>query len=318
MNRYMLSIGVTVLLLCAATTPVHAWGAATHAYIAKALADTQGVTDLQVIYGAILPDTFNLMFGDLYQQDLWTQTHYEFMKVVEKADSDRDRALAYGFASHNEDWGADRTAHLSSTANPGTGYVIEKRDELTATLEPQVRLFLMFSGVAGAAALASELTPVVADSAVETAVDLLICENEDPQVGTRMRMAALTRGMSVPILLSKAYATDFAQTAELTDAQATSVIVGAELEFREQIKLYGALLGQEEPIDALAEQGAELAELLLAARNGMIVDVPADLMKEILTAAIDVVKDDYAAEVAATIVQVEQELTSHGVGPASP
>lgn len=318
MNRCALFVMVVLALLSSLARRSYGWGAATHAYIAKELGETEGVADLQMVYGAVLPDMFNLMFGDPYQQDLWTQTHYEFMKVVEEAESDRDRALAYGFASHNEAWGADRTAHVSSIANPETGYVIEKQDELAAILEPQVRLFLLFSGVGAAAALAEELTPIVAHSAVETAVDWLITDKEDPQIGERMRRAALTRGLSVPILLSKAYAADFAETAGLTDAQATSVIVGAELEFREQIKLYGTLLGRDDSIEALAEQGAEQAELLLAARSGMIIDVPTDLTREILTAAIDVVKDDYAAKVAATIVQVQQELASHGVEAGAP
>lgn len=318
MNRCTFFVMVVAMLMCSLPAPCYGWGAATHAYIAKELGDMQGVTDLQAVYGAVLPDMFNLMFGDPYQQDLWTRTHYEFMKVVEQAESDRDRALAYGFASHNEAWGADRTAHVSSIANPETGYVIEKQDELAAILEPQVRLFLLFSGIDGAAALAEELTPIVAHSAVETAVDWLINDKEDPQIGERMRRAALTRGLSVPILLSKAYAADFAQSAGLTDAQATSVIVGAELAFREQIKLYGTLLGRDDSIEALAEQGAEQAELLLAARNGRILDVPTDLTREILTAAIDVVKDDYSAEVAATVAQVERELASHGVEAGAP
>jgi hypothetical protein len=36
-------------------------------------------------------------------------------------------------------------------------------------------------------------------------------------------------------------------------------------------------------------------------------------MKEIVNTAIDVVKDDYAAELAATVTRVRQELESHGV-----
>ncbi len=297
--------------------PSHAWGPATHAYIAGELGDQQGAADLERIYGAVLPDTFNLMFGDPFQESLWTQTHYEFMKLVDKAESDSDKALAYGFASHNEAWGADRTAHISSMTHPDTGYVIRKRDELAAVLEPQVRFFLLISGVFNAGAVVKEVLPIVADSAIETAIDLLICENEDPQIGERLVLAARVRGWSAPILLSKAYAEDFGATAGITEAVAASLIIGAEKEFREQIELYGAALAQEERIDLLSEQGAELAKLLLAAEHGAIVDIPADLMTEILNEAIDMVKNDYAAELAATITQVRQELESHGVTPVA-
>ena len=308
----------TVVLSWLAPGPSYAWGPATHAYIAHELGSEQGRADLQEVYGAVLPDAFNLMFGDPLQESLWTQTHYEFMKLVEKAESNGDKALAYGFASHNEAWGADRTAHISSTVHPESGYVIRKRDELAAILEPQVRFFLLLSGVFNAGALVKEVLPTVADSAIETAVDLLICENEDPQIGERLMLAARARGWSAPILLSKAYVEDLAATAGTTEAVAASLIIGAEKEFREQIGLYGAALTQEERIDALSEQGAELAKLLLAAEHGTIVDIPADLMTEILNEAIDVVKDDYAVELAATVEQVRLELESHDVATGAP
>ena len=63
----------------------------------------------------------------------------------------------------------------------------------------------------------------------------------------------------------------------------------------------------------MAEQGVELAKLLLAATQGLVVDIPVDLMKQIMNTAIDAVKNDYAAEIAATIAHVRQELKSHGV-----
>jgi len=306
----------TVILFWLAPGPSYAWGPATHAYIAHELGSEQGRADLEEVYGAVLPDAFNLMFGDPLQESLWTQTHYEFMQLVEKAESNSDKALAYGFASHNEAWGADRTAHISSTSHPEAGYVIRKRDELAAILEPQVRFFLLLSGVFNAGAVVKEVLPTVADSAIETAVDLLVCRNEDPQIGERLVLAARARGWSAPILLSKAYAHDLAATAGTTEAVASSLIIAAEKEFREQIELYGAALAQEEPINVLAEQGAELAKLLLAAEHGTIVDIPADLMTQILDEAIEVVKDDYAAELAATVAQVRLELEAHGVTTA--
>jgi hypothetical protein len=318
MTRYALFVGAALLLLSSVPAPLYGWGSATHAYIAREVGDKQGPTSLPEIYGAVLPDTFNMMFGDPYAGQLWTQTHYEFMKLVEKAESQSDKALAYGFATHNEAWGADQTAHISSITHPDNGYVIGKRDELAAILKPQVRLFLLFSGVPNPDTVLEDVLPLVADSAIETAVDLLIAQHEDPDVGERLVLAARARGWSAPILLCKAYAADLAAAAKTTEAVAAPLLIAAESEFRRQIELYGTALSQDDPVDALSEQGAELAKLLLAAEQGIILDIPVDLMKEIVNTAIDVVKDDYADELAATVTRVRQELQSHGIAsPAS-
>jgi hypothetical protein len=313
MTRRALLVGTAFLFLSSVSAPLYGWGSATHAYIAREVGDKQGPAALQEIYGALLPDVFNVMFGDPYQEPLWTLTHYEFMQLVDKAESPNDKALAFGFASHNEAWGADRTAHISAIGQPGSGYVIRKSDELAATLGPQVRLFLLFSGVPNPSTVIDEVLPAVAHAAIETAVDLLVCQNQDPDLGQRLVLAARTRGWSAPILLCKAYAADLAATAGTTESVAAPLIVAAESEFRLQIELYGTALSQPNPIDALTQQGAELAQQLLAAKEGMIVDIPVDLMKQILDAATDAVKDDYAAELAATITQVRQEMQSHAI-----
>jgi hypothetical protein len=313
MTRYALLVVVALTVLSSVPAPLYGWGSATHAYIVREVGDKEGPASLPEVYGAVLPDVFNVMFGDSYQDWLWPQTHYEFMKLVAKAESVDDKAVAFGFASHNEAWGADQTAHIESITHPGSGYVIGKADELSAILEPQVRVFLLFSGVPDADAVVKEILPTVSHTAIETAIDLLISQNEDPDVGERLALAARTRGWSAPILLTKAYAADFATAAGTTEAVAAPLIVAAESEFRYQMQLYGAALSQEDAIDALSQQGADLAKLLLAAEQGIIIDIPVDLMKLILNAAIDVVKDDYAAELAATITRVRQELESHAI-----
>ncbi|UCD50023.1 MAG: hypothetical protein JSW27_21140 [Phycisphaerales bacterium] len=317
MARYMFLLGVCLVLPGSMPGPLYGWGSATHAYIARELDGQQGSTELTRIYGALLPDAFNVMFGDPYQSSLWTETHYEFMKLVDEAEAEHDKALAYGFAGHNEAWGADQTAHISAIGHPGQGYVIRKQDELAGVLEPQIRLFLLFSGVPNSSAVIDTVLPTVAHTAIETAVDLLVRQNEDRDVGQRLVLAARTRGWSAPILLCKAYAADFAASAGTSEAVAAPLIVAAESEFRRQIELYGTALVQDDPIGALAQQGADLARLLLAAELGIVVDIPADLMTEMLDTAIALVKDDYAAELAATVTHVRQELETQGITEAS-
>jgi hypothetical protein len=318
MKRTALLVGLIVASLWGTSGPVYGWGSATHAYIASQLSEKPGAANLQEIYGALLPDVFNLMLGESFQGHLSALTHDEFMRVVEDAASERDKAVAYGFASHNEAWGADRSAHISSATDPDTGYVTAKGDKLVAALEPQVRLFLIFSGVPNASDVVKDILPTVAHSAIEAAVDLLVCENQDRALAGRLVLAARGRGLSAPILLNKAYAVEFAASAEVTEAMANSLIVEVENEFRQQMGLYGAALAMEDPAGALAQQASALARLLLAVEPGIDIDIPAALMKQILEEATDLVKDDYAAELTATITRVRQELQSHGVTGANP
>jgi len=314
MSKRFLSILVIAVVLFAAPTLVFGWGAATHAYLAKLLGHEPGVTNLQEMYGALLPDMLNLNFGYEHQDYLWNETHYEFMKVVTRAGFDESKALAFGFASHNEDWGADYTAHISSiTVNPEEGYVVAKKKILAPQLKLGIMLFLNVNGIAYTTELLDELALRIADTAVESAVDLLVSQNEDTQIGLRMQAAAQLRSPSVPMLLSRAYAKDFAEEAGIIVEEAILLIVETETQFKEYMELYGEILTQENAVDSMAEQGARLAEQMLEQEYGIEVEVPSELMKTCLLTAIGVVQDDYSEELAATLDYVQEQLESYGV-----
>ncbi|HUU20794.1 MAG TPA: hypothetical protein VMW72_26850 [Sedimentisphaerales bacterium] len=314
MNKRLLSSMIISVTLCVVPNLAFGWGAATHAFLAKELGHEPGVMNLQEMYGAVVPDMFNLMFGYEHQDYLWTETHYQFMKVVNEAKSDESMAFAYGFASHNEDWGADLTAHISSvTVNPEEGYVVTKMKILAPQLRLGIMLFLNANGIAYTPELLDELALVISDSAIESAIDLLVSQDEDTQIGMRMQVAAKLRSPFVPMLLSRAYAKEFAGEAGTIVEEAILMIVETEETFKEYMELYGEILTQENAVDLMAEQGAQLAELMLEERYGIIVEVPSELMKTGLLAAIDVVKNDYSEELAATLVFVEEQLESHGV-----
>ena len=312
-NRLFLSLIVS-LIVCAVPSLAFGWGAATHSYLAKELGHEPGVLNLQEMYGAVVPDMFNLMYGYEHQNYLWNETHYEFMKVVGEGKSNESIAFGYGFASHNEDWGADRTAHISSiTVNPEEGYVIIKRKILAPQLRLGIMLFLNANGIAYTPGLLEEFALTIADSAIESAVDLLVSQNEDAQIGRRMQVAAKLRSPFVPMLLSRAYARDFAGEAGIIVEEAILLIVETEQQFKEYMELYGEILTQENAIDLMAEQGAQFAELIFEQEYGIIAAVPSALMKTCLLAAIDVVKNDYSEELAGTLAYVEGQLESHGV-----
>jgi len=314
MNNRLLLILIISIVVCAVPALAFGWGAATHAYIAKELGHEPGVMNLQEMYGAVVPDIFNLMYGYEHQSFLWNMTHYEFMKVVDEGKLDESSAFGYGFASHNEDWGADHTAHINSVGiKSGEGYVVTKKKILAPQLKLGMRLFLISKGIAYTPELLEELSLAIADSAVESAVDLLVSQNEDTQIGTRMLAAAKLRGPFVPMLLSKAYAKGLAGEAGIIAEEAILLIVEAEMQFKEYIELYGEILTQENTVDLMAEQGAQLAEQMLEEQYGIIVEVPTELMKTGLLSAIDVVKNDYSEELAATLDYVAGQLESHGV-----
>jgi hypothetical protein len=112
------------------------WGAATHAYLANELGYEPGVMNLQEMYGAVVPDMFNLMYGYENQDYLWNKTHYEFMKVIDEGKLDEGMAFGYGFASHNEYWGADYTAHINSVGiKSGEGYVVTKKEDIGSSIK---------------------------------------------------------------------------------------------------------------------------------------------------------------------------------------
>jgi hypothetical protein len=314
MNKRLILILIIGFVVCVVPALAFGWGAATHAYLAKELGHEPGVMNLQEMYGAVIPDIFNLMYGYEHQGYLWNKTHYEFMKVVDEGKYDESRAFGYGFASHNEDWGADHTAHINSVGiNSGEGYVVTKKKILAPQLKLGMTLFLNSKGITYTPELLDELSLAIADSAVESAVDLLVSQNEDTQIGTRMLAAAKLRSPFVPMLLSKAYAKDFAGEAGIIAEEAILLIVETETQFKEYMELYGGILTQENAVDLMAEQGAKLAEQMLEGQHGIIVEVPSALMKTALLAAVDVVKNDYSEELAATLDYVAGQLESHGV-----
>jgi hypothetical protein len=296
-------------------TDALAWGSVTHAYFATELGYRWGYLNLQEVYGSSLPDMFNLMYGSPYRDYLWTQTHVEFMKYVNYCTRRSTKASGAGFASHNDVWGADYTAHHSAITNPGEGYVITKVNSLAPALVPQLVEILTAAGVPNAHALALQLAPGLAENFVETAVDVLIRRNEDAGAGFRLALAAQLRDPGIPFVLTRAYAKDLAQEFGISILEAAFVIVGTEIEYRNLMKLYGGIFtkSEDETIVLLAEQGATLAQMYLKAETGYDVVVPAEALVAFLRdVAIPLVEPDYGAEIAATLAYLEEEMDNHG------
>ncbi len=311
--KVTLGSAITILTALILSTLALAWGPATHTYFAKKLGNRYGVMNLEEMWGSVLPDMFNLMFGYSYRGYLWDETHYNFWKVVDIGKVGRRKAFTYGFASHNEKWGADHTAHIRASTNPGEGYVVTKMKFLRPLLEYKIKEFLDANEIPQTPELVEALTLRFAHILVESAVDLLISQNEDKRIGIEMLRAAKLRSPFVPVLLSKAYARDFAEETGITALEATTIITRVENEFKKYMELYGGMLAKNNAADLMAEEGARLAEAILEKEHGIEADVPPELMRYSLGVAVEMVKDNYSEELEATLDYVEEQLEAHGI-----
>jgi hypothetical protein len=315
--KTLLVLSCCALLAVSTAADVKAWGAITHTYFAHELGKGPGYFNMQEIYGATLPDMFNLMYGSPYKDYLWAETHNEFMKVVAVSCGRSTEAFAYGFASHNDVWGADYTAHHSARTDPAEGYVITKSMMLVPVLKPQIVDILNAAGVPDAESIAEALALGLAENFVETAVDILVRRNEDAAAGYRLLLAAQLRDFRIPFKLVQAYAADLAAVSGMSIVESLQFLYGAEREYRELMTMYGLLFtrSESETIALLAEQGAALAETYLKTETGFDVVVPQDVIVAFLAGvAIPAVEGDYGAEIAATLSYLEAEMSVLGAG----
>jgi hypothetical protein len=120
------SVGAIIVFLLCFTVQAFPWGSATHAYVIDQIMRKGGPPRL--MYGAMAPDVFNYFFENTTLRDqLYGMTHFDFMKLWDASKGPSDRPSAYGFVSHNNEWGADSTAHIKSlTFMPTEGFVITK------------------------------------------------------------------------------------------------------------------------------------------------------------------------------------------------
>jgi hypothetical protein len=301
MKNICSSLGAILLSLIFFSSTAFAWGSATHAYIDDQLMKKRGLKNVNELYGAMSSDIFNYLFEAPFQKDLYMQTHYQFLKVWDQAKTGTSKALAYGFMSHNDSWGADSTAHHAGmTFGLTEGYITTKAKELS-TLAPLPADL----GIPPDAAL--ELY----HNFVESGVDLLV-KKLDPSIGDKMITSALRRSREFPYLLVRSYSADLAPYFG-SPGDAAKAIIAAEKEFRKMTILYGQALLQDEgmALNLVSEQMADLSEKFLSAYN-----IPAppkeqaiQLIAFYITVAMTLCESDYAQEIAETQNYVAQQMS---------
>jgi hypothetical protein len=286
------------------------WGFATHAYIADHLGKTKKIQNADEIYGSVAPDTFNYLFDHPdYLGFLADQTHVEVTKLWNVSNQGLGKSLAYGFASHNDLWGADSTAHHNGlTFGQDAGYVIAK----AALLADKLNDVLQGAGLS----LPYDVTLEISHELVEDGVDILV-KSIDPSIGQKLSSSALSRTSNFPVLLTKAYARDFSQFAGISYQDASRFIIAAEKEFRQRIAFYGQALMQDDAtaVQLISEGTAEVAAIFLET-YGITLPSEVDIVSLIefgIEQSIGLCAGDFEAEIAATIHFVNQNLGTNGI-----
>lgn len=299
-----------------------AWGLATHAYFGEKLGKSSGYLNLQEIYGAMAPDLNRNLFGTRYQDSLGVLTHTKFDLVSNRAVTSGLNAFAYGFVSHNEIWGADFTAHHEGRTTTGRGYISVQATALKSAFHDSVEQILLNNGIdpQTADSLAAEYAPSLAHLAAELAVDIWIKRYESPGLGKQIIQAAQFRSPAIPGLLVAAYAEPLARRCDISRLTATGLILAAEKSFQELVSYYGYMFSKKDPelISLLSTYAASIAEQYFKLVHGLKISVPQTATANLLKLAMAQVEISYAAEIAATLAYLKNEMPLRQAGLPSP
>lgn len=271
MKRLIIIALVSLIFICISDS--HAFNPATHLYIAERVFQSQ---NLDLYYGSIAPDM--VLYAD---QERWPtsfeDTHYTYIDLRPYAIGYAQRAFSSGWLIHNEIYGADFYAHRLNPIGNNTcategyyqGYVIEKACLLTEQtgIDPEFTHYI-----------------------VETAIDLLLRNNDDRRLGEKLLNANLFHSFSDWTLLTRVFVWREKRTDLLT-------LATAELTFRNLINRYAMALTLPDPYNkmALARLGSQLALEMFG------IKITEEDAMSILEAAISLCEGDYKDAVDLTI-----------------
>ncbi len=313
-------VAVVILFSAVSATQAFGWGSAVHAYIDDHLGRRGPVRNLNEIYGAMVPDVFNFLFSDMdMMKYLYTVTHYQgvgypddYINVWEKSHCIFSKAVAFGFVSHNGNFGADLTAHHFSLALPegNNGYVIQK----AASLRKNILPLMLNNGII----LPDPVIDELCHDLVEFALDVMITQ-QNRGLAAKISTAAMLRTPEFPLILVKSYAKGLVQQ-QFPEADnypaAVKLILKAENEFRKSMIAYGQALMQDEEtaIDLIAQQLVDLAKAFLGGLPPNVDEkVFLGLAKYGLVTSMEICSEDFNRELQATIDYVADKLAGNGI-----
>lgn len=314
-RKPLITVGLICCLFVMIPAAAFPWNQATHAYIADRLGARAGHDNLNEMWGSVAPDFINYVFDPaLCPTWISDQTHgtysETFMKVWNAAGNKFETSLAYGFLSHNQQWGADFTAHISCrTCGRDDGYVIMKaRQLLDAPMDP-ANPERTFGDVFASLEMSSDMALLVAHVITEYAVDIRLGSEVDPLLGRKLATAARNETKRFQPLFVQAFAADYAAYCFGGDySAAASELTAVEKGHRKDMIYLGQAISRPEPVavQLLAEQlVAVLSELGFHA-------VPVELITTAISSSMALCAD-YKAELDATVEFVGQNLKEHGI-----
>jgi len=303
-----------VVLVLGLSMTAAAWDVLAHSFIMEQIKGGADKANGNEVYGITSPDFVNYLMGTPYFDWLYNETHKDFMRVWNKAETPAEQSLAMGFVAHNGLWGADYVAHVSSLtlADKTKGYVIQKAEAIEA-LFGQLGLWAQL-GIDGDAYAPLRLE--LCHNIIEFVIDLQVWAS-DPTIANRVVAAAAGRDASMQQLVKTAYAGLFVAYSRKTDAPlsqpaALSILRGYELAFQERVALYGSLFASANTMD---EAIVNLSGYLSALASQMFgLDIPPAQVGEILGyVLLSGVTNDVAPELGATINYVHDQLIAHQI-----
>jgi hypothetical protein len=309
-----LSETVVVMSLFFALTmgQAYGWGSATHAYIDDHLGKKGPVKNLNEIYGAMVPDVFNFLFSNMdMMKYLYTVTHYQgvgyaddYLNVWENSHNFLSKATAFGFVSHNGNFGADLTAHHHSLFfNENHGYVIIKAAELNGFLNLAQYGF------------PQEVVDELCHDLIEFALDIMITQ-KNKGLAAKISKAAMLRTPEFPLILVKSYADGLVEQnfPGIDHPAAIKLILKTENEFRKSMISYGQALMQDQDTatNLIAQHLVDLAKVFLG-------ELPApdsvflELAKTGLSLSMQICSPDFYIELDRTINFVSGQLAENDI-----
>jgi hypothetical protein len=297
------------------------WNQPTHAYIADQVGARVGRDNLNEMWGSVTPDFFNFVFDPaLCPGWVSDQTHgtYSdtFLKVWRVADTSGEEALAYGFVTHNQAWGADHAAHIACrTCGQDDGYVIVKARQLLSApypAKPDRTFGYVFENTLG---MSPDEASLVAHVVIEEAVDIRLANEVDPLIGRKLATAARNETKRFQPLLVKAFSADYAAYCFAgDDSKAAQVLTAAEKNHRKDMIFVGEAISRPEQV--AVRQLAEQLVAVLPDFLGRPLPVPDAEAVEIVEAAIFssmAICEDYKEEIDATVEFVGRMMEENGI-----
>jgi len=303
-----------VVLVLGLSMTAAAWDVLAHAFIMEQIKGGPDKANGNEVYGITSPDFVNYLIGSPYFDWLYNETHKDFMRVWNKAETPAEQSLALGFVAHNGLWGADYVAHVSALtlADKTKGYVIQKAEYIEA-LFGGLGLWANL-GIDGEAYAPLRLE--LCHNIIEYVIDLQVWYN-NPTIANRVVAAAAGRDASMQHLVKTAYAGLFVAYSRkigepLTHRAALGILQGHELAFQERVALYGSLFASANTMDEAIVNLSGYLSTLASAMFGL--DISPTQVGEILGAVLLFgVTNDVGPELGATVNYVHDQLIAHQI-----